>query len=200
MFARTRRRLTSAAVIAALVVGTASCVDNRNAPPPPPVTATSVDLYGTWKGWAGSTLTLRPNGVAEVADLDGQEFRFDDGWRMTGTGSWKLSEPGSYKGGNTVGGGSVVHVKAKPSSAGSGESLDPSGTGRYGSPSASGAPPTPPIMSASPLPAAAATRTALPPAEASWDLGVVKDKAGRLTLFFLTSDPDVRDTYYLSRG
>ncbi|MFD5426739.1 hypothetical protein [Streptomyces sp. NPDC127084] len=155
----------------------------------------AVDLYGTWKGWAGSTLTLKPDGRAEVTDLDGQEFRFDDGWRMTGTGTWKLSGPGKYKGGNTVGDGSVVHVKVKPSA---GDSLDQSRTEHSGSPSA-GEAAAPPTANASPLPTAATTRTAPPPAEASWDLGVVKDKAGRLTLFFLTSDPDVRDTYYLSR-
>ncbi|WP_328435219.1 hypothetical protein [Streptomyces sp. NBC_00425] len=199
MFTRSRRGLASAAVMAALVAGTASCVDNRYAPPPPPVKAVGVDLYGTWKGWASSSLTLRPDGVAEVADLDGQEFRFDDGWRMTGTGTWTLSEPGRYKGGNTVGDGSVVHVKVKPSTAGSGGSADPSDMGRSGSPSPTGALTMPPTTSASPLPEAAATRTAPPPAEASWDLGVVKDEAGRLRLFFLTSDPDVRDTYYLSR-
>ncbi|MEV1092863.1 hypothetical protein [Streptomyces microflavus] len=185
MSARTNRFLAPVVAIVALLAGTSACVDNRTAPLPPPVIVEPADLHGTWKGWSGSSLTLRPGGVAEVADLDGQEFRFDDGWRMTGSGTWSLSEPGANKGGNTVGDGSVVRVVAKPSAG----SIDSSAERAGGSPSA-----------APPDPAGAATRTAPPPAQAAWDLSVVKDKSGRLELFFLTSDPDVRDTYYLSRG
>ncbi|MFF3934952.1 hypothetical protein [Streptomyces phaeofaciens] len=38
-----------------------------------------------------------------------------------------------------------------------------------------------------------------PPEKAVWDIGVSKGEKGELRLFFLTSDPDVRDTYYLTR-
>ncbi|WP_405668786.1 hypothetical protein [Streptomyces sp. NBC_00055] len=98
MSARVRRGLAAFAAVVALAAGTSSCVDNRYAPPPQPIRVKASDLHGTWKGWAGSSLTLQPGGVTEVTDLDGQEFRFDDGWRMTGTGIWSLSEPGSHKG------------------------------------------------------------------------------------------------------
>lgn len=185
MSARVRRGLAAFAAVVALAAGTSSCVDNRYAPPPQPIRVKASDLHGTWKGWAGSSLTLQPGGVAEVTDLDGQEFRFDDGWRMTGTGIWSLSEPGSYKGGNTVGNGSVVHVTVNPVAK---RPSKETGAERSG------------LLASSPLPTDAATRTVPPPAEASWDIGVVKDKSGRPALFFLTSDPDVRDTYYLSRS
>ncbi|MFI1222683.1 MULTISPECIES: hypothetical protein [unclassified Streptomyces] len=118
-----------------------------------------------------------------MVDLDGQEFRFDDGWRMTGSGTWSLSEPGSHQGGNTVGDGSVVHVVVKPSVDGIGNDAE-----ETESPS-----------SVPSDPASAATRTAPPPEEAAWDLSVIKNKSGKLEFFFLTSDPDVRDKYYLSR-
>ncbi|WP_143659974.1 hypothetical protein [Streptomyces sp. WZ.A104] len=184
MSVRFRQLVAPVVAVATVLAGSAACVDNRTAPLPPPVTAKSADLYGTWKGWSGSSLTLRPGGVAEAVDLDGQEFRFDDGWRMSGSGTWSLSEPGEYKGGNTVGTGSVVHVVVKPS-------VDSVGGGAA---KANESPSSVPSD-----PASAATRTAPPPTEAAWDLSVVKDKSGKLELFFLTSDPDVRDKYYLSR-
>lgn len=78
-----------------------------------------------------------------------------------------------------MGSGSVVRVVVKPGKA-------------------PAAPPRSP--SASPLPTEATARTADPPPEAIWAMGVIKNKKGRLALYFLTSDPDVRDTYYLSRS
>ncbi|MFE4827723.1 hypothetical protein [Streptomyces sp. NPDC056672] len=45
----------------------------------------------------------------------------------------------------------------------------------------------------------AASRTEPPPEEAAWDIGVTKGKKGELLLFLLTSDPDVRDTYCLTK-
>ncbi|MFD9503566.1 hypothetical protein [Streptomyces sp. NPDC060035] len=181
---RIRRTSLAFLAVAALTAGTSACVDSRTAAPPPPVQVAAADLHGTWKGWGNSSVELRADGVAAVRDLDGQEFRFDEGWRMTGSGTWSLSAPGRNKGGNTVGAGFVVRLTVElPGQREEGKgSVDPS-------------------QSASPsrLPTAAA-RTAAPPAKASWDMGVVKDKGGRLALFFLTSDPDVRDTYYLSKS
>jgi hypothetical protein len=164
-------------------MGASSCVDNRYASPPPPVHVGPSDLHGTWIGWGGSSLTLRPDGVAEVANLDGQEFRFDEGWRMTGVGTWSLSEPGSYKGGNTVGDDSVVRVSVKRSVTKDDQRAEKT---------------DPPSPLVSLLPEEAAMRTAPLPPGATWILGVTKGKAGQLGLFFLTSDPDLRDTYYLS--
>ncbi|MEV6425641.1 hypothetical protein [Streptomyces sp. NPDC051662] len=187
--AGTTRRLVSAALALAVAPLISSCVDSRTDPPPPPVAVTAEELYGTWHGWEGSSLTLKPGAKAETTKLDGQEFAFDDGWRMTGTGTWSMQEPGAYRGGNTVGNGSVIRLEAAPA-ANAATSVD-------------GADATPPVgtpdTAASPDPMDAASRTAPPPARATWALGVTKEKNGKLRLFFLTSDPDVRDTYYLTK-
>lgn len=173
------RRFSVGLLVSALLVTLSSCVDSRTSPPPPPVKASLRDMYGTWKGWAGSSLTLRPDATASVVKLDGQEFDFDDGWRMTGKGTWTLKEPGTYRGGNTVGNGSVVQLSI---------------SSEVGAADASAAP------GSGSTEANAASRTASPPEKAVWDLGVMKGEGGEMRLFFLTSDPDVRDTYYLVKG
>ncbi|MFG2914269.1 hypothetical protein ACGF0D_15425 [Kitasatospora sp. NPDC048298] len=181
-----RSRFTALSVVAALALLTSSCVDNRNAPAPPVAQVTAADLEGTWTGWGGSSVTLGPVGAARAARLDGQEFRFDDNWRMTGSGSWELYEPGRYKGGNTVGRGFVVHLAV---------------TSEPGQATADGATPTEPAAPASTGvdEREAARRTAPAPALGTWDMGVTRDREGRTILYFLTSDPDNRDTYSLSR-
>ncbi|MCX4825046.1 hypothetical protein OG883_35345 [Streptomyces sp. NBC_01142] len=35
-------------------------------------------------------MTLQADGTAVVAHLDGEDFDFDRGWRMSGTGTWQL--------------------------------------------------------------------------------------------------------------
>ncbi|WP_411141744.1 hypothetical protein [Streptomyces sp. x-80] len=187
--ARSRRGWGAVAVVAALIAGTSSClVDNRYAPLPSAVSVGASDLHGTWRGRGGSALTLRPDGVAELARLDGQEFAFDDGWRMTATGTWSLSGPGRERFRNLVNDGPVVRVRVRPSpNATPSSSVTPS-------PSVEWPPPF------SPPPTGAAQRTAPAPAEASWDLSVTKGEKGQLALFFLTSDPDLRDTYYLYKS
>lgn len=104
---------------------------------------------------------------------------------MTGKGVWELYKPGHYQGGNTVGNGYVVRVRVRS-------------TGPVPSPSVTrpGVPTPSPSTSQD---AEAADRTEPPPPEATWYMGVTKDKADRPVLFFLTSDPDVRDTYTLSK-
>ncbi|MEV4616899.1 hypothetical protein AB0K43_30540 [Kitasatospora sp. NPDC049258] len=176
-----RPAFLTAAAVALLTTTVSSCVDSRYEPPLPSVTVGAADLQGTWRGWAGSSLALNPDGNAEATDLDGQEFRFDDGWRMTGKGTWELYEPGRYQGGNTVGDGSVVHITVRSAQS---------------SPAPSPALPTPSTSVA----AEAAARTKPAPPEASWYMGVTKGKDGRPMLFFLTSDPDTRDTYTLSKA
>ncbi|MFE6055233.1 hypothetical protein ACFQ6N_31170 [Kitasatospora sp. NPDC056446] len=205
-------------VVTALALLTSSCVDNRNAPAPPVVEVTAAGLEGTWTGWGGSSVTLGPAGAAQAVRLDGQEFRFDDKWRMTGTGSWELLEPGRYQGGNTVGRGFVVHLTvtsepgltAPDGTAPDGTAPDgnaPAGTGSAGTGSGGAAPEgTAPGTTAPAATAStgvdereAAGRTAPAPALGNWDLGVTRDRQGRTILYFLTSDPDNRDTYSLSR-
>ncbi|WP_314612205.1 hypothetical protein [Streptomyces stackebrandtii] len=42
---------------------------------------------------------LRMDGTAQVEALDGPDFAFEDGWRLSGTGTWRLADE---KGGQGV--------------------------------------------------------------------------------------------------
>ncbi|MEV6393732.1 hypothetical protein AB0M39_02945 [Streptomyces sp. NPDC051907] len=172
--------LSALLLTVALVVGISSCaIDRRGEPTPSPATVKASEVMGEWHGWGGSSVRILADGVVEVTLLDGQEFRFDDGWRMTARGKWQLYGPGEYRGGNTAGNGSVVQLRVKPSEAPGKSQPSSTGTSEVG--------------------AEAVARTADPPAEAVWSLGVIRDRDDKLALFFLTSDPDARDYYYLSR-
>lgn len=165
---------------AAMVVLLPACApDNRKQALPDPVHVEARDVVGVWRGWAGSQVAFRGDGSVSVIDLDGQEFQFDDNWRMSGTGSWKLLGRGEYSGGESVGGGQVVKVEikrrnrdlAQKETAGEGRRDDVKVAGR---------------------------RTAKPPATAEWVLGIAGSRA-KPHLFFLTGDPDGRDTYLLRK-
>ncbi|MCX4980406.1 hypothetical protein [Streptomyces sp. NBC_00572] len=54
--------------------------------------ATAAEVAGAWKSTEGTAMTLRPDGTATVTRLDGQDFDFDDGWRLSGTGTWSLAD------------------------------------------------------------------------------------------------------------
>ncbi|MGW0877459.1 hypothetical protein ACWD3Z_44410 [Streptomyces sp. NPDC002740] len=54
--------------------------------------ATAAEASGTWSGAEETQLTLRPDGTAALRLLDGQDFDFDDAWRVTGSGTWKLTD------------------------------------------------------------------------------------------------------------
>ncbi|MEU4060829.1 hypothetical protein AB0F25_00130 [Streptomyces wedmorensis] len=54
--------------------------------------ATAAEVAGTWKSTEGTAMTLRPDGTATVTRLDGEDFDFDEGWRLSGTGTWSLAD------------------------------------------------------------------------------------------------------------
>ncbi|MFF1439557.1 hypothetical protein [Streptomyces sp. NPDC058295] len=54
--------------------------------------ATVAEASGTWRSLEQTQLTLRPDGTATLRLLDGQDFDFDDAWRVTGAGTWKLTD------------------------------------------------------------------------------------------------------------
>ncbi|WP_328945082.1 hypothetical protein OG259_29955 [Streptomyces sp. NBC_00250] len=54
--------------------------------------ATTSEIAGAWESTEGTSMTLRPDGTATVTRLDGQDFAFDEGWRLSGTGSWSLAD------------------------------------------------------------------------------------------------------------
>ncbi|MER6443710.1 hypothetical protein [Streptomyces venezuelae] len=54
--------------------------------------ASTSELAGNWTGLDGAKVTLESDGRAEVTNLGGQDFDFDSGWGLSGTGTWKLIE------------------------------------------------------------------------------------------------------------
>ncbi|MCX4718714.1 hypothetical protein OG818_23465 [Streptomyces virginiae] len=57
--------------------------------------ASTSELAGDWTGLDGAKVTLESNGRAEVTNLGGQDWDFDRGWGLSGTGTWKLIEGAS---------------------------------------------------------------------------------------------------------
>jgi hypothetical protein len=54
--------------------------------------ATVAEVAGGWRNIEGTRVVLRHDGTALVERLDGQDFDFDDGWRLSGTGTWRLTD------------------------------------------------------------------------------------------------------------
>ncbi|MFE0511024.1 hypothetical protein [Streptomyces sp. NPDC058964] len=50
------------------------------------------EVSGSWLGYDRTNVVLRPDGKADIRLLDGQEWDFDDGWRLSGTGTWRLTD------------------------------------------------------------------------------------------------------------
>ncbi|GLW57190.1 hypothetical protein [Kitasatospora phosalacinea] len=53
---------------------------------------TTAEASGDWIGADGTRLSLRPDGTALVEHLDGKDFDFDQGWRLSGTGTWEFDD------------------------------------------------------------------------------------------------------------
>jgi hypothetical protein len=54
--------------------------------------ATVAEIAGAWECREGTRVILRRDGTAVVRRLDGEDFDFDDGWRLSGTGTWRLTD------------------------------------------------------------------------------------------------------------
>ncbi|MGV9276877.1 hypothetical protein [Streptomyces griseosporeus] len=83
-----RRR---AVLLAACVLPLTACNPHQYDEVPAVHDARPTELPGTWLGYDHTTVTLTPDGKATISLLDGQEFDFDEGWRVSGTGTWKLT-------------------------------------------------------------------------------------------------------------
>lgn len=53
---------------------------------------TAAEAAGSWENAEGTRMVLRKDGTALLEKLDGQDFDFEDGWRLTGTGTWQLND------------------------------------------------------------------------------------------------------------
>lgn len=54
--------------------------------------ATTAEVAGGWENVEGTHVMLREDGTALLERLDGQDFDFEDGWRLSGTGTWQLTD------------------------------------------------------------------------------------------------------------
>ncbi|MFF0435480.1 hypothetical protein ACFYU9_25040 [Streptomyces sp. NPDC004327] len=54
--------------------------------------ATAAEVAGGWENVEGTRVVLRKDGTALLEKLDGQDFDFEDGWRLSGTGTWQLTD------------------------------------------------------------------------------------------------------------
>ncbi|MBB1247294.1 hypothetical protein GL263_27670, partial [Streptomyces durbertensis] len=89
----------------ALLLGlTAACNPHMYEPVPSATGLRPADVVGTWHGANRTEVELRADGTAAVRRLDGREFDFDQGWRLTGEGEWELTDqaPGGWGEGQHV--------------------------------------------------------------------------------------------------
>ncbi|MFJ8658406.1 hypothetical protein [Streptomyces sp. NPDC093795] len=124
---------------------------------------TAAEVAGGWENVEGTRVVLRENGTALLERLDGQDFDFDEGWRLSGTGTWQLRDDD---------GGQVVRLSL---------------TAR---------------TRAERRPLATTTGTSPPesPSTYAWTFYVDRDQHDELKLFFFYGDPDIGNTYVMSRA
>ncbi|MDH6521490.1 hypothetical protein M2163_001520 [Streptomyces sp. SAI-135] len=53
---------------------------------------TAAEVAGDWQNVEGTRVVLREDRTALLERLDGQDFDFEDGWRLSGTGTWQLTD------------------------------------------------------------------------------------------------------------
>ncbi|MFB7448186.1 hypothetical protein [Streptomyces sp. NPDC056194] len=123
---------------------------------------TAAEVAGVWENVEGTRVVLREDGTALLEKLDGQGFDFEDGWRLSGTGTWQLSDDD---------GGQAVRLAL---------------TSRTR------------VERRSPA-TATDTSTPEPPSTYVWSFYVDRDQHDELKLFFFYGDPDIGNTYVMTR-
>ncbi|WP_395360192.1 hypothetical protein ACHGLA_09920 [Streptomyces sp. YH02] len=123
---------------------------------------TAAEVAGTWESTEGTAMTLRPDGTATVTGLDGRGFDFDQGWRLSGSGTWTLAD-------DTNGQDMRLELTART---------------KVGTRADATAPP-PDLTEA--------------PTTYTWRFFVDRDKQRRPVLFFFFGDPDLGNTYVMTR-
>ncbi|MFF3757719.1 hypothetical protein [Streptomyces sp. NPDC002185] len=124
--------------------------------------ATATEVAGGWENVEGTRVVLHKEGTALLEKLDGQGFDFEDGWRLSGRGTWELTDDD---------GGQVVRLALTART-------------RW--------------ESRSPV-TVTDTSTPEPPSTYSWSFSVDRDSHDALKLFFFYGDPDIGNTYVMTR-
>lgn len=124
--------------------------------------ATVTEIAGSWECSEETRLVLRQDGTALLRRLDGQGFDFDDGWRLSGDGTWELTDDGA---------GQDIRVTL---------------TTRTG-------------VERRVTATAADVSAPDPPSTYTWHFYVHRNPHEALELFFFYGDPDVGNTYVMTR-
>ncbi|WP_077798623.1 hypothetical protein [Streptomyces sp. JHA26] len=124
--------------------------------------ATAAEVAGGWENIEGTHVVLRKDGTALLEKLDGQDFDFEDGWRLSGMGTWQLNDD---DGGQTVHLALTTRTRVER---------------RFPAPVADHSAPE-------------------PPSTYSWFFYVDRDQHDGLVLFFMYGDPDIGNTYVMTR-
>ncbi|MER5533415.1 hypothetical protein [Streptomyces mirabilis] len=133
--------------------------------------AKRAEVSGSWIGYDRTSVVLRPDGKADIRLLDGQEWDFDDGWRLSGTGTWKLTD-------KRTGWNDGRHVQLTLTSRTAVATRAPE--------------PNEPLDPPTDRPQTPKTYT--------WTFELRRDDKKALKLYFFFGDPDSRSTYILQRG
>lgn len=132
--------------------------------------ASTSELAGDWTGPDGAKVILEGDGRAEVRNLGGEDWDFDEGWGLTGTGTWQLVKGGS---GQTIGGAPAVQVSIT------------NVTGQIQRPPRDIDEWT--------------TEPFAPIAQYTWEFGMERTNEG-LQPYYLAGDPDAPNLYHLERS
>ncbi|MFB7243586.1 hypothetical protein ACFCYX_14105 [Streptomyces populi] len=133
--------------------------------------AKRAEIVGTWRCLDGTEVALRADGTAGVRLLDGQEFDYDDRWRVSGTGAWELTdERAGWNDGRHVRLTLTSRTASATRAPGPGERPDPP----------DGHEPAPDTY--------------------TWTFELRRDDKKRLLLYFFFGDPDSRSAYVMERA
>lgn len=175
--ARVRSKVLRVAIAPCVLLLGACAPDARYQPLPASQRLTAGEIEGVWEGSGGARVILEREGRAAVERLGGQEFQFDEEPRITGNGKWEMINSGEYKGGMSVGGGTLIKLTIRPDG---GIANSGSQGGGYGE-----APRQP-------------SGSALSSGKVTWILSSA-GAVGSPFLYYLAGDPDVRDRYVLRK-
>lgn len=164
--APTGRRIASLVVCLLALVG---CNPHMYDEVPALRDAKRTEIAATWLGFDHTEVTLQPDGKAVLHLLDGQEFDFDAGWRVSGTGTWELTD-------ERMGWNDGQHIRVSLTARTSSTTRTPD--------------PAHPFPSTEQLPI---------PETYTWTFELQRDKKEQLELSFFFGDPDSRSTYVLER-
>ncbi|MFI8438650.1 hypothetical protein ACIGJO_33960 [Streptomyces sp. NPDC079020] len=164
-----RARLRAAALLACLFV-LVGCSPHMYDAVPAVHDAKRAEVVGSWLCVDSTEVAFQPDGRAVVSLLDGKEFDFDDGWRLSGTGLWELTD-------KRTGWNDGQHVRLTLTSRTASATRAPDPDEPLDTPGGNG-------------PA---------PETYTWTFELRRGAGEQLALYFFFGDPDSRSTYVLNK-